>query len=660
MHGSQNKSRDFRTDINGLRAWAVVSVVLYHFGIAPFQGGFVGVDIFFVISGFLMTSIIVTALAADRFSFIRFYMARARRIIPALVFLCATLLILGWFCLTSIDYKLFASHAISSLLFLSNVKFWRESGYFDSSSHEKWLLHTWSLSVEWQFYLILPIGIWIIWKLFPRKKAVAGALAAVLLLSLALSAYVTPDKPSLAFYMLPFRAWEMLLGGLLFLANDRIAAQRRIPPAALEITGFALIVASILLFDHASEWPGWRAALPVAGTALVMAASRSKSYWTGNTLAQWLGTRSYSIYLWHWPVVVALVYLNLKGRYDAALIGIGLSVLLGNLSYLLVEAPARKLLDRVRMPFEIGLISVATAATAVLCAGVYLKQGVQGRMPAAVEIAAREAEDLDPRRPSCFAIDSPTSPACVYGGKKVAAILIGDSHAAATVTALADAVPSRDLGVLDLSYMSCPMLLDGWNAPGRFPGGRACSEFNQWALRKMDDYPADVPVVILNRTSVYAVGHNESWEGTAGKPAFYFTQAYPTATEPYLQEFSEHLISAACTVAKKHKVFIVRPIPEMGVDVPKVVARSLVVGSPIEPSITRTEYEQRHRPVWRAQDAAAERCGVKILDPLPYLCKGDVCRSTLAGRPIYYDDDHLSEFGNKLLVPMFRTVFAQQ
>ena len=140
----------FRPDINGLRAWAVIAVVLYHFGVPGFQGGFVGVDIFFVISGFLMTGIITKGIVKGKFSFLEFYLARAKRIIPALVAVCATLLVLGWTFLPSTDYKTLASHSVYSLLFLSNFEYWLSAGYFDAESHEKWLLHTWSLSVEWQ------------------------------------------------------------------------------------------------------------------------------------------------------------------------------------------------------------------------------------------------------------------------------------------------------------------------------------------------------------------------------------------------------------------------------------------------------------------------------------------------------------------------------
>lgn len=197
----------FRTDINGLRAWAVVAVMLFHFGVPGFAGGFVGVDVFFVISGFLMTQIIVKGLEGGRFSVWGFYLARARRILPALLVLCAVLLALGWFVLPAPDYRPLGMHVLTSVLFASNIQYWREAGYFDAASHDKWLLHTWSLSVEWQFYLVLPLLLWGVWRWWPGRRNAARVLAAGLVASLGLSVWLTAHKPEAAFFLLPTRAW---------------------------------------------------------------------------------------------------------------------------------------------------------------------------------------------------------------------------------------------------------------------------------------------------------------------------------------------------------------------------------------------------------------------------------------------------------------------
>jgi peptidoglycan/LPS O-acetylase OafA/YrhL len=177
---------------------------------------------------------------------LNFYLARARRIVPALAVLCAVLLALGWFALPVLDYRQLGQHAALALAFVSNIKFWREAGYFDAASHDKWLLHTWSLSVEWQFYLILPLVLMLLWRLWPSRRAITGWLLAGFVVSLVLSIVVTPLRPTAAFYLLPTRAWEMLAGGLVFMLADRLplgVIWRR----GLELAGFVLILGSIEL-----------------------------------------------------------------------------------------------------------------------------------------------------------------------------------------------------------------------------------------------------------------------------------------------------------------------------------------------------------------------------------------------------------------------------
>ncbi|EPS8491394.1 acyltransferase family protein [Yersinia enterocolitica] len=357
-------SNKFRNDINGLRAWAVIAVVLYHFGVPGFSGGFVGVDIFFVISGFLMTRIIVSGMESGNFSFLQFYLARARRIIPMLLVLCFALLIFGWFWLPEQNYKLLATHVVNTLFFISNIKFWRESGYFDASSHEKWLLHTWSLSVEWQFYIILPIIIFVLWK-FINYKAVKFALFALGFLSLCLSIYASQRWPSAAFYLLPTRMWEMLAGGMAWWVTRRKAMPETLARYT-EVIGIVFISASIVLFNSSIVWPGANALLPVAGAVLVLISARQKSIFTANIIAQKLGASSYSIYLWHWPIVVAFTYLSLLSNYKWVLLALVATAILGELSLKLVENPSRKVFAKLSTTSNLVYISLCTLVVGVL------------------------------------------------------------------------------------------------------------------------------------------------------------------------------------------------------------------------------------------------------------------------------------------------------
>ena len=585
-----------------------------------------------------------------------FYLARARRILPALIVLCAVLLALGWWVLLPIDYKELGKHAVFSLAFLSNIKFWREAGYFDTASHEKWLLHTWSLAVEWQFYLLLPLVLLAVWKWRPGRRPVMVVMAAGLLASLALSVVATPLQPTAAFYLLPTRAWEMLAGGLVYLLASRWALTAR-QRTALEAAGIALVIGSIAGFDASSAWPGWRALVPVLGTVGVLLAARTASGWTANPVAQWLGTRSYSLYLWHWPIVVALTYLQWQGDPMAIAGGLMLTLLLGDLSYRLVETPARVHLSRLRLGWGLVALLGGTVVVAAPGAGLFVKEGVAGRFSPAIEVIAQEAANLKPRRQECFTKGGTASPSCMYGGSRLRAILIGDSHADAVTTGLAAAVPSTTDGIMDWSYVSCPTLLGVKNLSPKYRPDEKCGDFLSWMVKKLTDVPKDIPLVIVNRTTTYAVGHNELWEQDTNVPAVYFSQPYTSATPAFLAEFARHLTDTACQLAQDHPVYLVRPIPEMGINVPKAMSRAMLRGQHKEISISLADYHQRHAFVWAAQDAARDQCGVKILDPLPYLCWDGRCHGAKNGRPLYYDDDHLSEYGNKLLAPMFAEVF---
>lgn len=321
----------FRKDINGLRAIAVIAVLLFHFNPSWLPGGFAGVDVFFVISGFLMTGIIFRGIEQNNFSLLKFYVARVNRIVPALVALCLFLLIFGWFYLTPLDYKALGKHVAGSLTFVSNIFYWRESGYFDASSLEKWLLHTWSLSIEWQFYILYPLVLIAIKRTF-SPAAIKPLILTATVLSFTLCLFVTYKHPSASYFLLPTRAWEMLMGGVAYLYPFTTKGRQK---RALELLGLAFIIGSYFLVSADTPWPGYLSLFPVLGTFLVIQAQRQQSMLTGNIVFEKIGLWSYSIYLWHWPIVVAIYYYSLNEVF--IYIGILLSVVLGFLSYQYIE-----------------------------------------------------------------------------------------------------------------------------------------------------------------------------------------------------------------------------------------------------------------------------------------------------------------------------------
>ncbi|MEK1941825.1 MAG: acyltransferase family protein [Pseudomonas sp.] len=660
-----NARKGFRTDINGLRAWAVVSVVLYHFGVSGFYGGFVGVDVFFVISGFLMTGIIVSSLEKQQatqkaFSIFEFYLSRARRIIPALLVLCAVLLVVGWKVLPATEYQMLGRHITSSLSFVSNMVFWREDGYFDSASHDKLLLHTWSLSVEWQFYLLLPVALWAVWKIKPGRPAQLLVTASGLVLSLALCLYLTPIKTSASFYLLPTRAWEMFAGGLVYLLAGHVtlsAWRQRL----VESAGLAMVIGSVVLFDAYSMWPGWRAMVPVAGTMLILLAARQASLWTSTPAAQWLGDCSYSLYLWHWPLVVGLVYLQLDNSPAAIAVGLVLTLVLGGLSYQYIEKPARNVLTGLRKP----VTSLALVGSLVLVIGpsvsILREHGVPGRLPGQIDAVFAEANNQNPRKDECLSNGFAKSAECTYGGNELGVIVVGDSHAAAMVRAVERSLPNAEQHVLDWTMAQCPTIA-GVKATTQLT--YSCGDYiqNKEQTSSSDSALGKAPLIIINRTSLYVFGPNEPERvRQRDVPYLYFNQPYASRSEQYLSDIREGIIASACEFAKSRPVYMLRPIPELKVDVPKTMGRAMMQGKHVEVSISMAEYRERNAFVWETQDMAAARCGVKILDPLPYLCRDGRCEGEdIQGQPLYVDDDHLSERGSNLLVPLFREVFKSK
>jgi peptidoglycan/LPS O-acetylase OafA/YrhL len=640
----------FRSDINGLRAWAVVAVVLYHFGIPGFDGGFVGVDVFFVISGFLMTGIVVSGLEKEDFSIASFYLARGRRIMPALLVLCAVMLGLGWWLLLPADYKVLSEQAASSVTFLSNVKFCLESGYFDASSHEKWLLHTWSLAVEWQFYLLLPVVLSILWKFRPSRRAVFWAIGVGSVASFANSVLLTSSNPTVSYFMLPSRAWEMLAGGLVYLMANRLKLNARYRQP-LEFIGLSTIVVCVGAFDSSMGWPGWRAALPVLGSMLVLLAARIGSPLTGNPVAQWLGTRSYSIYLWHWPITVGLRYVYGFEQPVWIAVGLALTCLLGDVSYRVVERNTGAYLSKMTLLRGFVVLLVCVTAVSAASALVIFNNGFVGRLQAKVEMVSREQFNTNSRRSKCHISDGIASPSCRYGGRKLGVVLMGDSHANAVVTALADAV-EKPYGVMEWSFSACPIVLGANRANTNLKN--TCGDFVNWALQKLKNIPRDVPVVIVNRYAQYAFGQNEHID-QKNIPWISFSHPYAKTEPAFLKEYAQHITDVSCNLAKSRTVYLVRPIPEMGINVPNT-ARAMAFGFNKELTLSLADYHARNDFIWAAQDAAHAQCGVQILDPLPYLCWDGVCHGSRDGRPLYSDDNHLSEFGNKLLVPMFKQV----
>src|SRR5579863_4506512 len=337
----------YRADINGLRGIAVILVVLYHLGIRSVRGGFIGVDVFFVISGFLISAIILSDVQAGKFSLGRFYERRIRRIGPALLFMMCGTIVLAYFYLLPSEMKNFAKSLLSAAFSSANIFFWSKSGYFDTSADTQPLLHTWSLAVEEQFYLVFPLLIMAIHKWAPKRLKLAVVLLA--LTSLVVGSIQAFVSPSSAFF-LPFgRAWEFLLGTLLFLKVFPEFEKRRAREIAAA-SGLALILAAGLFYSPKTPFPGLSALVPCVGTALIIVAGTRSTTIVGRLLSTkpmvGLGLISYSLYLWHWPILVfqrlGTLLINVASAHVTQAVIFAVALTVSYLSWRFVEEPFRR------------------------------------------------------------------------------------------------------------------------------------------------------------------------------------------------------------------------------------------------------------------------------------------------------------------------------
>lgn len=505
----------FRTDINGLRAIAVIAVMLFHFNAAWMPGGFVGVDVFFVISGFLMTGIIFKDLEHEKFSILKFYVARANRIIPALAVLCLVLMIFGWFYLTPFDYKLLGKHAASSMTFLSNISYWKESGYFEAGTHEKWLLHTWSLSVEWQFYMIYPLVL-IAMRKFMSIQTMKFMLLAGTILGFILSVIATYKWPNPAYFLLPTRAWEMMIGGIAYLYPLTLQENKK---RLLEGTGLALILGSYFFISAEDLWPGYLAVFPVIGTFLMIQAHRNDSVITNNIVFQKIGTWSYSIYLWHWPLVVLIYIYSLPEYYVYA--GIVLSIILGFLSYKYIEQiklPSYhqwKDIYRIK-PLYFSLVLMSLGVTLNIFNGFNtdLRQGAASEQAKFLDYYNEKFKNLrDAYWLKCDTYVSLTEhnsydpdPVCITKQKEGGVFLWGDSHAEALSLGLRTLLKSNDIPFYQKTSSICRASLTEINYhKGAYK--EACDYSNKLALKSIAELKPKIVVI------TQALKHDETnWE----------------------------------------------------------------------------------------------------------------------------------------------------
>jgi peptidoglycan/LPS O-acetylase OafA/YrhL len=620
----------FRKDINGLRALAVIAVVIFHFKPTWMQGGFAGVDVFFVISGFLMTGIIFRGLERNDFSVPQFYIARANRIIPALALLCIFALLIGSAILTPIVFKALGKHVTGSIGFFSNITYWSESGYFDSSSHEKWLLHTWSLSVEWQFYIIYPLGLFLLHKFISIKYLKLIILGGTLI-SFVLCVFFTYKWPSGAYYLLPSRMWEMLLGGVAYLYP--ISFIRKFKKSA-EIIAIILILGSYFLVSQSTPWPGYIAFIPVFGAYLIIQAQNENSILTGNFVFQKIGTWSYSIYLWHWPLVVFIYYYSLPDYW--VIIGITLSVVFGYLSYRFIEKiKFNNLFTYREIPFKCRPVLM-----------IYIIGGVAFYVHSTDGTLAYSSATLSPISKNM--VSSPfrekchtggenyiePSNACSYFSDNVTWAILGDSHTVELAYALADKLAMRDEGIKHFSFSNCKPSF------GQSKEFSNCAKWTNDAVENILNNKHIENVVINYRYSAGLIGDQLN-----DYPDLPQVNPKDDLKRKKIIESLDKLIEIIAN--NKKNVFVIKPIPELGNDINVLLRNSYREGEDVNniKGSSKNYYHQRNQLILNHFKNTKYPSNVLFIDPAKYNCDENNCWAIKQGVPLYFDDDHLSVLG---------------
>ena len=631
---------NFRYDINGLRAIAVLAVVIFHFNPQWLPGGFAGVDVFFVISGFLMTSIIFNGVEKNTFNLFKFYNARANRIVPVLATMSAVLLVFGWFYLLPTDYRDLGRQVEKSSLFISNLLFAKGGGYFDTAEHTKWLLHTWSLSVEWQFYIFFPIII-IALKKYLSFTNLKRVVIALFLASFIYCIYATYKDSKTAYFLLTSRAWEMLLGGLAFLYPWNLKSKSH--QIVTQCLGIAFIIASYFLISKDTPWPGYMALIPVFGAYLIIVSNYQNNLIINNPIFSYIGKWSYSIYVWHWPLVVLGFYFALT---DWWMYGIPLSIFLGFLSYQFIE---KINFPRYSSWKDIYKVKPLYIFLVILACGYTIKEPDGMKLHYSKNISTLRDEVANYNKERCNnAFGSNKFETCVIGNSKnIKAIIVGDSHADAVTSAITSLLDLNKDGVIYAARSGCQYILNAhFN-----DGSEYCTQLNYQRHEYLKN-SKNIPIIIVNRYLEKMEGENNIDRDNPQE--IYFNNRNSTKAQKYSQ-FQENFKQSICELSDDTPVYIVSTIPEQGRNIPPLMAKQILLnGESLENGISYTKYKKRSEKMNYILESVAEKCDAKFLDVSKILCNTGVCISEYRGRPIYRDGDHLSEYGNKILTPIFK------
>ncbi|UQD69337.1 acyltransferase [Bradyrhizobium japonicum] len=637
-------SRAFRLDINALRAASVLAVLGYHLHVPGFAGGFVGVDVFFVITGYLMTRIVVADLTADRFSLVGFGMMRIRRLFPALAVVITASIIAGWFVSLPGEYQRHLRQACFALLSLSNFAFDADSGYFAAPAQTKPLLHTWSLGVEWQFYIWMPLVASVIWRgawiSKPRLDVLLGAVCSFAVASLLWCAWQShSDLTGSAFFSLRARAWEPLAGGLVALIEQRRPGKKSSSRLRLTaaLAGWGILATCVAFPIPERQWPGVLTLLPIVGAILIVGSRQQDvlARWSGLNVLQRLGEWSYSIYLWHWPIwVFTLAWLSFRGysvTFTTKLLIATASIALGAASYVLVEQPTRKRRD---IWSDFRLMSVATTSFCLLLAftvTAFTSHGFPSRLPDYLA-AAEEARRTDTPRDECFrnanSIKRVAEPYCQFGSQASSAktaILWGDSFANQYLEPMSSAALANDIHGLIATQSACrPFIDDAGHSSDQEP----CRAFNR-----------DTLSLVLGRPDLSIVVLGGNWGNS-----------------------DEIVLLADKLLASGKTVVLILPLLHISFDVPqRWMEEQARAGKAIDEWKVKADSELTYgtlrAEISRRLEMHHEDARMLLVDPQSVVCGDEYCYLVRNGQANFRDTAHISNVNAIQYQALFSTAF---
>jgi len=642
----------YRHEIDGLRAIAVSSVVLYHAelhldGGTLLQGGFLGVDIFFVISGYLITSILLREMERGTFTFAGFYERRARRILPALLLMLLVSAPAAWLHLFPVAFEEYARSLVSSIFFSSNILFWQSVGYADTAARLKPMLHTWTLAVEEQFYVLAPIALLLCWKYL--RKHLFAVLLAVSLASLTLASWASIAHPAASFYLLPTRAWELLAGSLLAVRESRSGRTGHPVLAPLmAAVGLFAVVHSLIAFDDPNAHPSIATLQPIVGTMLVIwfAGGRGPVTWLLSTKPfVGIGLVSYSLYLWHQPVFAfaqhrALTALTSWDKFGC----VAITGLLAFLSWLLVERPFR---DRGRVSMRrFGFAGLSATVLLVGYAAAVMHGDVQGRIAGVLQTAPASLVAAPTKGEWPIEPGVPGRP-----GAKPSFILVGDSHANAFGPTLHEHLSKTGQAAMWLIKSGCIYTVRLVSQPDLYGCAAHMPKWRESILR------SDVrDVVLFARYTAHLkgtpfdneIGGLEFWNSReVGDYADRDTEARVGEDRfvALVQEDLNELLRAG------KRLIIIYPVPEVGWHPHETAVKRLVRGEDTAVETDLAVYWKRNAKTHEIFDGLQGGEVVRIY-PHELLCDKDTqkCVTRKDDVWMYADDDHLSESGMELVL----------